>query len=277
MRVAVRARPAGSESSGWDGLSIPGERVATRRLGAAPSDDCRKVVARLNGAAEVGRCGIVDLSLHDVHRHAVDGHRRARFGIGIDDGVFNRVDVNLRPGVGRQGGDGEVVVVDDGANLRAGSDGDRAKGFRPHDSDVGVERAGGVVPLWALRLGGASRLAPRRRFPPRRHSVPRTLAVPHVYRLMRKHTYTHACLYTCALIGMRASRLGGAARLAPRRRFVPRASRHGGDLRLGGALCLAPWRRLALRASAALCALRFGGASHLASRRRLAPRRRFTP
>ena len=63
VRVASSARPAGSESGSWDGLSVPGKRVVAGRLRATPSDDRREVVARLDGAPEVGRRGIGDLGL----------------------------------------------------------------------------------------------------------------------------------------------------------------------------------------------------------------------
>ena len=59
--------------------------------------------ARFDGAAEVGRRGVASFRLHNVHRHAVDAYRRARFGVGVDDGVLNRVDVYVRPSESRQG------------------------------------------------------------------------------------------------------------------------------------------------------------------------------
>ena len=122
-----------------------GGRVATRRLGAAPSDDRREVVARLDDAAEVGRRGIVDFRLHDAHQHALNAHRRAIFGVSAGDGVLSRVDVHFRPGVGQQRGDGEMIAEDDGANRRAGGGEDRAEGFRLRGCDVGVEGVGDGV------------------------------------------------------------------------------------------------------------------------------------
>ena len=65
-----------------------------------PSDDRQEVVARLNGAPEVGRRDIGSLSLRELHLGAINAHRRGRFSIGVNDDIFDRPDVNLRPGVG---------------------------------------------------------------------------------------------------------------------------------------------------------------------------------
>ena len=149
------------------------------------------------------------------------------------------------------------------------------------------------------RLGGASHMRPQQRLAPCASTAPcgsclgdsrlgsASLPAPRQRKVIRMNAYAHARLYACALIRMRALHLGGASRLAPQRRVVPRVSRIGGDLRLGGAPCLAPWwlmllRRFALRALAALRASPLGSASnplatpfalHLDGALRLVPRR----
>ena len=107
----------------------------------------------------------------------------------------------------------------------------------------------------ALRLGGASCLAPRRRF------VPRALRLDDVLRLgdaPRMAPWRLALRRRFALgasAALRASPLGSASalgdtiRLTPRRRLAVRALEVPRDLR-----CLAS------RASAALCTLRLDGA-----------------
>ena len=111
---AAGAGPAGGEGGSRDrgGDSGPGERAtAWWWLGAAPSDDRRAVGARFDGAAEVGRRGVVSFRLQNVHRHAADAYRRARFGVGVDDDAIRRVDVYVRPSESRQGGDGKTIVM----------------------------------------------------------------------------------------------------------------------------------------------------------------------
>ena len=134
MGVAAGAGPAGGESDGRDrgGVSGPGERVT-------PSDDRRAVRARFDDATEVGRRGAVGFRLHDVHHHAVGAYCRGRFGVEVGDGVLHRVGVYARRSESRQGGDGKVIVMNDSADRRSGGGGNRAQGFRPRGSNVGVE------------------------------------------------------------------------------------------------------------------------------------------
>ena len=94
----------------------------------------------------LGRRGVVGIRLHDVHRHAAGAYRRARFGVGVGDGILHRVDVYVRPSESRQGGGGKVIVMNDGADRRcSGGGGNRAGGFRPSGSNVGVGNVGNCV------------------------------------------------------------------------------------------------------------------------------------
>ena len=151
MRVSPPGpgQPRARVAAGIGVVSGPGERVT--RLGAAPSDDRRAVGARLDDAAEVGRRGVVGFRLHDVHRHVAGAYRCARFGVGVDDGVLHRVDAYVRPGESRQGGDGKVVVMNDGADRPSGGGGNRAEGFSPRGSNVGVEGVGNGMWLGRCR------------------------------------------------------------------------------------------------------------------------------
>ena len=106
------------------------------------------MAARLNGSSEVGRRGTRNIGLHELHIDAVDAHRCGAISIGVNDNVFGRVDVDLRPGVGRQGGDGEMIVMDNDANRGAGNTGGRAKGIRPCLGNVGVKGVGMVYVAW---------------------------------------------------------------------------------------------------------------------------------
>ena len=165
VRAASGSGPGGSESSSGDGLSVPGERIGARRLRPAPADDRSEVATGLDSASEVGRRSVGDFGARELHGNTVRAHRRVALGVDINDNVFDVVDVDVRPSVGGERGDREVIglnhEVDGGASGARSNAESLSPGLGVGVEDEGVGNGvGGLVSVAGVGVGDGV-VAPR--------------------------------------------------------------------------------------------------------------------
>ena len=120
---------------------MPGERVGAGGLRPAPANDRGEVATSFHCASEVGRRGVGDFTARELHVDAIRADLRVALEVGVNDDVFDRIDVDVRAGVGRQSRDREVVFPDDEVDRGASGAGGDTEGRRP-DLRVGSEDEG---------------------------------------------------------------------------------------------------------------------------------------